>query len=32
MFINSLLNWTEHAYIQPTTVFKYCELVKLKNE
>ena len=32
MFINSLLNWTEHAYIQPTTMFKYCELVKLKNE
>lgn len=30
MFINCLLNWTEHAYIQPTTMFKYCELVKIK--
>ena len=27
---NSLLNWTEHAYIQPTTMFKHCELIKIK--
>ena len=30
MFINSLLNWTEHAYIQPTTMFKYCEFLKIE--